>query len=310
MTEYSPSTFIAANLLKSWLKATGIECQYVERTQPLLRVGGLTVLVSEDNDDTFLTVSPKDILSRNRDTALQAFWKVTDTLGESRQLPFQRGQEPVGVNGEMAKASYKDDVFVAAIRSADFRRAPNPGSEQWKRYDKIVKNACAKFNFVNRTLCHNHGLELDDILQYGRCYLVNFCAKYEIPMAQPDENEKLFNVYIWQRLYGDLHRVLKKSMEGDTIESTWINFDEAIDDSSYLFRNDSPEDRAQEIENAKDHLEERLASMEHSKLLESIKNVMETGKPGIKGAATKLLKTHLDSCSMCRIEENEHVAES
>jgi len=297
LTEYTKTPFIAANLLKSWLRAVGVDSQFLSREEAVLAVG----------DHHF--IPSHDLLSRNKAVALAAFWEVTDRLGLERTQPFNRGVEPVNEAGEMGKASYKNDVFVAAIRPADFRRSVNPTQDQWKQYERIMKNACAKFLFQNKGLCVSHGLEIDDILQFGRCYIINFCNKYEVPLAEANENEKLFSVYVNQRLYGDLRRVLKKAQPGDDLEHTWLNFDESLDDSSHLFKMDTLT-REQELENAQEHLNDRLRSLGHDQLVTCLRQALDNQEPGVAGAASRMLRKHLKNCSGCRLEEHKKLAKT
>lgn len=158
-----------------------------------------------------MKINPQAILSRNKDEALNEFWKVTQAIGIGNPMPFDRGEEPVGKDGSLAKESYKKDPFTAAIRAADFRRAPNPTSAQWAMYLPLAKKIANKFYYFNRYICANACLDKDDILSYASCYIVNFCAKYERVDVSQTENTKLFYVYMAQRLNHDLRRIINKT---------------------------------------------------------------------------------------------------
>jgi hypothetical protein len=297
LTEHTQTPFIAANVLKSWLRAVGVESEYRSSNEPVVVVW-----------DRAFTPNP-EILSRNKALALAAFWEVTDALGLSRQQPFDRGIEPVDATGAMEKTFYKKDAFVAAIRPTDFRRSPDPTPSQWQRYGRIMKRACSHFLYSKRATCIANGLEFEDILQFGRCYIVNFCNKYEMALVDVSDNERLFSSYVSQRLFGDLLRVLVKAQPGDTLEHTWLQLDEDLTDASHLFKAEVLT-RDEEMEWAQEHLERRLLALDHGHLILALAGARSSPVPGVGQAATRYMAKHLKGCGPCRLHKDEHFPET
>jgi hypothetical protein len=208
----------AVNLLRSWLTAVGIQ------SKPGSGDGIDLVVIGPEGETTVqvalgapgsaaaaVTVPAKHLTGKNMNRALDAFYSVTDRAGYDRRQPLNRGDGPeLNEQGNPRKLHYRDEDFLVSIRHTEFRRAPNPEEGKWEQYRVTMEKCSWAFLKSNSTLCARHGLEIGDLLQYARCYVVNFCARYETPTPKFFDNERKCYSYLRQRFNSDLRSTLLK----------------------------------------------------------------------------------------------------
>lgn len=210
----------AVNILRSWLKSVGIANRPstvpgFDLSVSVAGGGDLEVQVCRRKDETMpgqgVQVLASDITGKNLARALSAFWRVTDAAGLDRVKPFERGAEPEpNAKGNPRKLHYRDDEFLVAIRHTEFRRAPNPDPERFAHYKATMEKTSWAFLRLNFELCARHGVGIDDIMTHARCYVVNFCTRYETPEEVFHDNERKCYAYIRQRLNSDFLPILRK----------------------------------------------------------------------------------------------------
>lgn len=211
----------AVNVLRSWLTAVGIRSSRSTVTGFDLAVrcqdgSELEVQVTKRQDETMpgagIQVLAGDITGKKLQRALDAFWRVTDAAGYERQAPIDRGPEPApNAQGNPRKLDYHDEPFLVTIRHTEFRRSPNPSSDCWRKYHKVLNQVVWNFLRMNVELCMRQGVEFDDVMSYARCCLVSFVARHEIPEDEVTchDNERKATSYLQQRLYLDTSSSLR-----------------------------------------------------------------------------------------------------
>lgn len=210
----------AVNMLRSWLKSAGIgnkpsESPGFDLTVATAGGGELEVQVCLRRDETMpgegVQVVAGDVTGKKLASALAAFWRVTDAAGHEHCKPFERGAEPeANAQGNPRKLHYRDDEFLVAIRHTEFRRSPNPDPERFQHYRATMEKVSWSFVRLNFELCQRHGVDIDDVMTLARCYVVNFCARYETPNEVFHDNERKCYAYIRQRLNSDFLPILRK----------------------------------------------------------------------------------------------------
>lgn len=203
---------VAVNILRSWLRATGISHKRSEIPGCDLEVvgkhGSLSqVIVALRSDETApcdaIVIRAKDLTGKNKDLAVAAFHTVTRGAGYGQPDLFSRGEEP------KQKLSYHKDEFLVAVRATETRRSPDPTPEQFAKYDKVMWKAAQLFFNINYEDCRRWGYSTDDLMQHNRVLLINFCARYEKDEFEEGENERLLYTYLSQRL-SELRSILFK----------------------------------------------------------------------------------------------------
>lgn len=215
--QFPSKNAVAINVLTSWLKAVGIPVIPASEGFDLTVLGkdskkvDVIVAVEGEVRSTGLKVLAKDVTGRQEGKAYAAFHKITEAAGQGSPIPLDRGggQKILNEKGNPRKLCYRDEDFLVTIRHNEFRRSPNPSPAAWRQYQRAMNWIVGKFYFKNTALCERQKMELEDVMQYARCFMVNFCARYERPDATPSANEGLFMEYLRQRLSG-LHQIMLK----------------------------------------------------------------------------------------------------
>lgn len=212
----------AVTILRTWLKSVGIPVRTskapgFDLTVTNILDEALEVQVTRRKDETLLgpgiQVLAGDFTGKKTSVALAAFHRITDEAGYDRTQPVNRGAEPaLNEKGNPRKLHYKDEEFLVAIRHTEFRRAPNPEANRWLKYKATMEKTANGFLRQNFELCARFGLTADDVMQYARCYVVNFCSRYEIPEEETTffDNERKCFSYLRQRFNSDLRAILLK----------------------------------------------------------------------------------------------------
>jgi len=105
--------------------------------------------------------------------------------------------------------SAKDDWDLVAMRHREFRVAPDPTPEDWKRFRPVAEVAARKFCRMNPGLCQRLQFEYEDVLQYALLWTVNFLHKYRLLQDSGTENERLLMAHLRQR-YAELAKLMEK----------------------------------------------------------------------------------------------------
>jgi hypothetical protein len=244
----------SVNILRSWIAAVGIPVRPSSVPGFDLSVtqkdgGTIEVQVCMRSDETMpgegIQVLAKDITSKRLSTALDAFWRITDAAGYDRRDPLNRGAEPpANEKGNPRKLHYKDEDFLVAIRHTEFRRSPNPTNDKWVKYRSNMEKVACGFHRMYYEVCRRHGLGIDDLMQYARCFVVNFCARYECTNEVWFDNERKCYRYLQQRFKELLTILLKKERstipDGETVSLALYGIPNASLDSVH-FENEPEE---------------------------------------------------------------------
>jgi hypothetical protein len=173
------------------------------------------------------------------------------------------------------------------------------------------------------------GYGLDDLIQFNRTLLINFCARYEKDPAAPSENEKLLYTYLNQRL-AELRAVLGKKErncfpDADTVSigllgksyrgDVTLGFEYEHDpraevepaDIEYRKRNrklDCSNPTARKASAAK-LLTEGLASMDHDQMVYVLSHAQQNIliSHDARREAGKRLRAHATSCAQCQADK-------
>lgn len=321
----------AVNILRTWLGAVGVPVRLSDvpgcdltvgnadgtERQVQVRIGNAPQLAQD-----VLVVEASAFTGKKLARALEAFWSVTDACGYERQQPVDRGAEPElnEVTGNPKKLHYKDAAFDVIIRHTEFRRSVNPPSDRWKQYKSTMEKVCWSFLRLNHDLCQRHGLNIDDLMQYARCYVVNFCTRYEIPNPVHFDNERKCYRYLQQRFASDLRPILLK-MERSTLPDAETvalalygspnadlecspDADEEEVDYDYIARNcelDTSSVAARKA-SAAEKLAELLQAMPHDQMVDVLKVTSENhGDFTTRKEAARQLRAHQAACDSCEV---------
>lgn len=339
----------AVNLLRSWLAAVGITARASKVAGFDLCVTTVTgtdleVQVTKRPDETLpgagIQVVAGALTGRSPRAALEAFWRVTDAAGYERRQPVDRGAEALlNANGNTRKLHYKDEDFLVTIRHTQFRRSPNPSDDRWTKYKDAIEKTSAAFLRSNFELCARNGLAVDDIMTFARCFVVNFCAQFEIPEEQTTfcDNERKCYQYLKQNLFLDekssLRAMLLKKERSTLpdVETVAIGLYGRVDADTEV----SPEAEEEEVDydyvrkhceldtsspaarkaSAASKLAELLSSLPHAQMVEVLTNTAKNERFDFttRKEAARQLRLHAIQCDSCLpgdagVEEDEDLA--
>lgn len=241
----------AVNILRSWLNAVGIP------NRPSTLEGFDLTLVKVSGEDMEIcvalegvqeapggvVVSAKDFTGKKVEAALAAFHAITRAAEYGAPSPLDRGAAPeLNEQGNPRKLHYKEEDFLVTIRHNEFRRSPNPPEDRWAQYRQTMEKTAWSFLKINRELCERHAIDIDELLQYARCYVVNFCARYETPTPKFYDNERKCYNYLRQRFNSDLRAVLQKKERSMTPDAEVVRLALFNNPNSDLEVSPDPED--------------------------------------------------------------------
>lgn len=148
-----------------------------------------------------MLVVPADVLNnRNLAKGVEAFKAVVEKLGYRYENPVDRGTKP--------QKRAQDDFELTALRHTEFRRVPNPSTAALERYKKTIQSTCWAFLNKNTVLCHDHMLEIGDLVSYAQVWVCNYLGLYEID-DKAEDNVKLLTNYLQQR-FSQFRSLLKR----------------------------------------------------------------------------------------------------
>jgi hypothetical protein len=338
----------AVNTLRSWLRAVGID------VQPSKAAGCDLVVTKEDGTLMQVQVAldaAQDpagdvqvlagvLTGKKLSEALEGFWKVTDAAGYERLQPISRGAEPeANDKGNPRKLHYRDNAFDVAIRHTEFRRSVNPPAHVWAQYKPTMERVAWGFFRLNDHLCKRNGLDINDLFQYARCWIVNFCTRYETANPTHFDNERKLYRYLQQRFHCDLQPLLLKqersvlpneeavavalfSDPGADLESSpnpesilvakmdRLNEDEdEIEeiDYDYIARNCQLDlsSQAARKASASEKLGQLLESMPHDRMVDILTSTTTNANVDFSARkeANRRLRTHQEGCDICTPKE-------
>lgn len=179
-------TTTAGSVLRSWLAGVGVHSEYGEGGVVL--VDGQPVGVEED------------ILGPSLEKSLEAFHRVTESLGLGKPDPIVRPQAAPGRSS---------DFDLAAFRHQDFRKSPNPSPETFAKFERVVGLCARRFYYRNSARLEALGHSLDDMKSLAMVWMCNFAHKYQI--SPEVENQKLLNAHLQQRFSNFLSLCSRRS---------------------------------------------------------------------------------------------------
>jgi hypothetical protein len=309
--------------LKSWLSAVGIGYEHSSSGLVVTKKDGAKVPVQVAMKGVAangsITVHARDLSNRNIDKSLEAFRGLQLALGyDPPKQPVDRGPLP------SRKCHFSDDFDLVVLRHKDFRRSPNPTNEQLKSFSVVVDKAVWRSIRKNHQVYADHGLEIEDLRQYGLAWTVNYLGLYRDDSADRSENEKnLFN-YLCQR-FMDFREMLDKkgrnilpmlddayiAMHGRPYDYTnkagWFAADAEVDNDweiPDMNATDEDETVAQRDRTKKDAialLNAKLAAMPHDQMVAVLTAAVENDRIHLdaRRAASRKLQMHARKCSPC-----------
>jgi hypothetical protein len=228
-----PRNATAVNVLRSWLTAIGV-------THKPSKVRGCDICVDrrdggvlevqvvmgeeEKNLEGAVRVRAHEITGKASQKKLDAFWRVTDAAGYERKRPVDRGQEPeLNEQGNPKKLHYRDDFDLVAFRHTETRWSPDPDDSKWVQYKPTMEKVSWGFLKMNSKLCERVKFDIDDVMQYARMWLINYCARYEVPNPVHFDNERKCYRYLQQRFNNDLRSLLLKKLRSTTPDAETVS---------------------------------------------------------------------------------------
>lgn len=180
MTDSKTKT--AKNILNSWIRSSGVKTTHVPGADVgiITPSGPVGIKVSETQDDGVVCISAIDIANRSNRSSVKFFYGLMDSLGVSYN-PVHRGNIE-----DLDKRTYDgrdlpdgtSEIELTYMRHLEFRSAPDLTQEDWKLYSGCVNTAARLFYNRNYTRLNRLLIEMDDLVQYGRVWTVNFLHRY------------------------------------------------------------------------------------------------------------------------------------
>lgn len=339
------------NIVRSWLTAAKIPCNTSHKSDiSVEKKGGGTLEVhvvmgaqgeinraigraaDAPSDECHSVIRASSITGKKRDVALAAFWEITDAAGYDRVDPIARGAEPkANEKGNPRKLHYRDEDFLVSIRHTEFRRSPNPPADRWAMYKTTMEKCAWAFLRANHDLCRREGINFDDVMQYCRCLVVNFCARYETPEPIHHDNERKCYRFLQQRLYLDrgssLRAILLKKErstmpDAETVAIALHGIPDAdaeispapVDedmgvDEGYVARHCELDTSSIDARHASasSKLSEMLGALPHDKLVGALTNAASNQRldPAARDEARRRLSEHVKTCESCNVGAQE-----
>jgi hypothetical protein len=209
-----PKNATATNQITNWLKAVSVAVKPSTTPGSDLVVTNkagqeVEIKVGVSADDArpaveHLFVLAKELTHRNKGIALKAFHSVTEAIGFGSPKPIDRG-------AILDKKAHFDDSFeLVAMRHAEFRKVPNPSTEDYAAYEKVISKAVNRFLYINTKICRRHGLDFGDLKTYAQIWTANFLGLYKVADPQNNDNERKLYAHLCQRFGNFVEVLLKK----------------------------------------------------------------------------------------------------
>jgi hypothetical protein len=288
---------VAENVLRSWLRATGVPFQDqdgVLLVEPSTRIA--VVLPGNKLADDVLSIVA-DISAADLTTALEVFHVVTYATGHGLPTPVDRGPAP-------GRAEiYGQDLFLVAARHREFRNSPDLNRAQAAFYRPVVVRWARGFHRRNRQLCLVHGYEVDDLVTFGWMWAHVFAHKSEV-VTNGDDNLRLLTRYLQQR-GGELHRYLVKKVRDTTPDAPTAHF--ALTGEPLVTSSSSEEGEpgrriiVRSRKDAGQQLRSNLAALPHDRMVLALTDASTNPNRdyATQQMAAKLLREHASGCSSC-----------
>jgi len=193
----------ALTTIVSWLEATNTSHR-IQLNDPKvdLLIGKQPVFVTPDMASSFLN---------SRETALGAFWALTEAAGLGKPLPKFRQQS-------IALRAHEDNE-LCAMRHTEFRKVPNNASLFLREdYQKIVSWAVSRFFMFNRSRMKKMGYEQDDLKTYAWVWVCNFHGLHRDVHASDRKNGSHLCNYLQQRFFGDFVKLTKRNEQNVLVD--------------------------------------------------------------------------------------------
>lgn len=316
----------AVNILRSWLQAVGIPCTVGKDAIDLyvghVIGGSIKVAVLREGKapaGADIVIEAHEMTGKRVEKALEAFYRVTDAAGWDRRQPVNRGEAPVAnEKGNPRKLNYKNEEFLVGIRHTEFRRSPNPPPDRWQQYKKTMDVVVRSFwNYPgNEAFFRRQGFERQDLMQYARCFVVNFCGRYETATPLYCDNERKLHIYLRQRFVDLLDMLRRKSVNASLDRDTFVisifgdpnwhsgkdMFEEDVDEEYVERHRELDVTTARRRRNsATAKLKELLQQLPHDQLLAKLEETSENDALDIttQKEAERWLKEHRIGCIVC-----------
>lgn len=175
-------TKTAKNVLNSWIRAAGIETACVADADIGIKTptGSVGIKIGTGSKEGIVYVSANDIVGRDNKHSVMFFYNLMNSLGVSFS-PVHRGDID-----DLNKRTYDgrdlpdgtSEIEFTYMRHLEFRTAPNLSSKDWELYGKCINTAARVFFNRNHNRLKRLLIDMDDLVQYGRVWTVNFLHRY------------------------------------------------------------------------------------------------------------------------------------
>lgn len=327
-----PRNRTAINVLQSWLTAIGAthspsKVKGCDISVDKREGGSVEVQVALGEEvekvEGAVRVLAGEITDKSPQKKMDAFWRVTDAAGYDRKRPVDRGPDPeLNERGNPKKLHYRDEFDLVAFRHTELRWSPDPDDKKWKQYKPTVEKVSWGFYKMNSRLCERFLLSSEDLMQYAYVWLVNYCARYEVPNPIHFDNERKCYRYLQQRFNNDLRELLLKKLRSTTPDAETVSIalygkpdadpevspdPEAEDvDEDYVARHCELDTSSEDARrrSAASKLKELLDELPHDQLVDTLQRAAgnESLDWTARKEAVRWMKAHEKTCAECNPE--------
>jgi hypothetical protein len=304
----------------SWLKAVGVnvsvgnDCDICANDKNGAAVK-INVSPSNFTNSDFVVSGPA--ISGKGSSSLEEFHALTQKLGFGSPIAVDRGVAPEH------KLHYSDNFELVSFRHNEFRKAPNPTSEELNKYKQILKHSCHFFYRRNFKTCERNLIGEDDLMSYALVWTTTYLGLYKVQRETNNDNVRKLRAYLNQRFAEFAKMISKKERNvlpsSDTAEvciwgqqlDSWTKkagcAPEPVSDvgDEYKKKHSSinTQNTAVRKNSARQLLFNKLNSMDHDLMVSTLE---ETSKNNFicnasRLEAARVLRDHRTKCPKCKI---------
>lgn len=246
--------------LVSWLEAVGIPFEPTGVFDCALRVrrpGGTFVEVALVKDAAHVPPGcgvyalVGELTGLHHQTALKAFWRVTEAAGYGRPVPVDRGSLKEKATNCIAtkRNPYSKDFDLQAFRHNEFRQVPDLTPKTYAHYDGVIMTACKFYFRKNKRACLEMGYDLADLKQLALVWTTIYMGKSRVlnpTNTKHDDNEALLYKALRQR-FAEFNRMLNNRHKSALPEFESVTIATGIDVVSKPISDSQNEGRSREF---------------------------------------------------------------
>lgn len=303
------SVKLITNAFNTWFKH--YDFQVISKGIDFLQLPNYTIRITENGEDfevedTFAILSAAKCMDYIN--FMDAFFQITCYLNNATFLPLR------DLTHNCKRKWLKDNFEDITLIHRDFSRVPNPNKKELMQYKDTIEAASRTSYHKMQTVFDRYMLEVDDLINYGYVWTCCFMGLHALEKKEfrgKNDNHKILYLYLLQKFHslvlflGRKTRNVLPDYQTFNICSNSTPFEEF----DYINIVKEPEilqiPIAQRREEAIKILDEKFNQMDHSKFVETLKNIIIDNVycTDVKNAARTRLRQHKKTCKICNSNE-------